>query len=86
MFIKSLEEVQGDEADVIFISVGYTKKNTDILSMNFGPLNRDGGERRLNVLVTRAKEKIEIFSCIKACDFDLTKTESQGVHLLKSYL
>lgn len=85
-FIKNLESVQGDERDIIFISVGFSKKASGRLSMNFGPLNKDGGERRLNVLVTRAKMGIEIFSSIRGADFDLSATQSQGVHLLKKYL
>ena len=85
-FIKNLESIQGDERDVIFISVGYGKDLAGKLSMNFGPINQIGGERRLNVLVTRAKCRLEVFSSIKGADFDLTKTESSGVHLLKEYL
>ena len=53
-FIKSLENVQGDERQVIFISIGYGKDKNDKMTMNFGPLNREGGERRLNVLISRA--------------------------------
>lgn len=85
-FVKNLESVQGDERDVIFISIGYFKNKNGILSMHFGPLNLDGGERRLNVLITRARYKIEIFSAIRYVDFDLDKTNSKGVALLKQYL
>lgn len=85
-FIKNLEIIQGDERDVIFISIGYGKDNQGKLSMNFGPINKSGGERRLNVLVTRSREKLEIFSSIRGDDFDLRKTNSEGVHLLKKYL
>ncbi|MBR3654188.1 MAG: DUF4011 domain-containing protein [Elusimicrobia bacterium] len=85
-FVKNLESVQGDERDVIMISVGYFKNKNGILSMNFGPINQDGGERRLNVLVTRARYKIEVFSGIKASDFNLEKTNSTGVKLLQAYL
>ena len=53
-FVKNLENVQGDERDVIFISIGYGRDATGQVSMNFGPLNNQGGERRLNVLITRA--------------------------------
>ncbi|WP_372518636.1 DUF4011 domain-containing protein [Candidatus Ruminimicrobiellum ovillum] len=85
-FVKNLESVQGDERDVIMISVGYFKNKNGILSMNFGPINQDGGERRLNVLVTRSRYKIEVFSGIKASDFNLEKTSSTGVKLLQAYL
>ena len=57
-FVKNLETIQGDERDVIFISVGYGYDENGKMSLNFGPLNQDGGERRLNVLITRAREKL----------------------------
>jgi len=85
-FIKNLETIQGDERDVIFISVGYGKAPSGTLPMNFGPLNQIGGERRLNVLVTRARDRVEVFSSIRGSDFDLSKTASEGVHLFKKYL
>lgn len=85
-FVKNLESIQGDERDVIFISMGYFKNQNNVLPMNFGPINQDGGERRLNVLVTRARYKIELFSAIRYVDFDLDKTKSLGVALLKQYL
>jgi len=85
-FVKNLETIQGDERDVIFISIGYGKDLSGKLSMNFGPINQIGGARRLNVLVTRARRRVEIFSSIRGDDFDLSKTNSQGVHLLKNYL
>lgn len=86
LFIKNLETIQGDERDVIFISMGYAKDKDGILRMGFGPLNQKGGERRLNVLVTRAKEKIRFFTSIKSSDFDLSKTNSRGAKLLHQYL
>lgn len=85
-FVKNLESIQGDERDVIFISIGYGKSASGRLSMNFGPINKLGGERRLNVLVTRARRRLETFSSITGADFDLNKTNSEGVHLLKKYL
>ena len=85
-FVKNLEAIQGDERDVIFISIGYGKSASGRLSMNFGPINKLGGERRLNVLVTRARLRLEIFSSITGADFDLSKTNSEGVHLFKKYL
>ena len=85
-FVKNLENVQGDERDVIFISVGYGRDENGRLSMNFGPLNQDGGERRLNVLVTRAKRRCEVFSSIVADDIDLNRTKARGVQAFKQYL
>ena len=85
-FVKNLETIQGDERDVILLSVGYARDQFGKLSMNFGPLNREGGWRRLNVLITRARMKCEIFSSIRAEDIDLSKTDSVGVRALKDYL
>jgi len=85
-FVKNLETIQGDERDIIFISVGYGRDVNGKITMNFGPLNKAGGERRLNVLVTRAREKVVVFSSITGNDFDLSKTQAIGVHKLKQYL
>lgn len=85
-FIKNLENVQGDERDVIFISVGYGKQQNGKLSMNFGPINKEGGERRLNVLFSRAKQQCVVFSNLKADDIDLSRTSSVGVGALKKFL
>lgn len=85
-FVKNLESIQGDERDVIMISVGYFKNQNGILPMNFGPINKDGGERRLNVLITRARYMVEVFSGIKAIDFNMDKSNSRGVQLLQWYL
>ena len=85
-FVKNLESVQGDERDVIMISIGYFKNKNGVLSMNFGPINKDGGERRLNVLITRARYMVQVFSGIKASDFNIEKTNSKGVQLLQQYL
>ncbi|MBC8299812.1 MAG: hypothetical protein H8E55_29035, partial [Pelagibacterales bacterium] len=86
LFIKNLETVQGDERDIIYISIGYGKDENGRLYMNFGPLNKDGGERRLNVLITRAKRKIVVFSSIKGSDFNLTQSSGVGITRLKEYL
>ncbi len=85
-FLKALENVQGDERDVILLSVGYAHDSQGKLSLNFGPLNKKGGERRLNVAVTRAKSKITLVSSVRAGDIDLTRTQSEGVRLLRDYL
>lgn len=85
-FVKNLENVQGDERDVIFISIGYGKTADGRVSMNFGPLNRDGGERRLNVLISRARLRCEVFTNLSSDDIDLDRTQSRGVSALKNYL
>ena len=86
-FVKNLETIQGDERDVILLSVGYGRSQAgERVSMNFGPLNQDGGWRRLNVLVTRARERCIVFSSICGGDFDLSATPARGVHALKDYL
>ncbi|MBD2603592.1 DUF4011 domain-containing protein [Scytonema hofmannii FACHB-248] len=85
-FLKALENVQGDERDAIILSVGYARDDQGKLYLNFGPLNKQGGERRLNVAVTRAKSKITLVSSIVAGDIDKTRAESKGVKLLHDYL
>ena len=85
-FIKNLENVQGDERDVIFISVGYGRDSKGQISMNFGPLNRDGGERRLNVIITRAKRRCHVFTNLRAEDINLGSNRSPGLRALKTFL
>lgn len=85
-FVKNLETIQGDERDVIFLSVGYGRDSQGKLTMNFGPLNKDGGWRRLNVLVTRARRRCQLFSSLLAEDIDLSKTQAQGVWAFKQFL
>ncbi len=85
-FIKNLENVQGDERDTIIFSIGYAKDNRGIMYMNFGPLSRDGGYRRLNVAITRAKYNVKLVGSITANDIDLDKTSSEGVKMLRSYI
>jgi very-short-patch-repair endonuclease len=86
VFVKNLENVQGDERDVILFSVCYGPDETGRVSMTFGPLNRDGGERRLNVAVTRAKHEVLVVSGLRADQIDLTRTRSKGVRDLKYFL
>ena len=86
IFIKNLENVQGDERDVILFSVGYGRDKFGKVAMNFGPLNRDGGERRLNVAVSRARYEMKVFSSLKAEDIDLYRSNAKGVKYLKSFL
>jgi very-short-patch-repair endonuclease len=86
VFVKNLENVQGDERDVILFSVGYGPDAQGRVHMNFGPLNRSGGERRLNVAVTRAREQLVVFSSIRPERIDLTRTGSTGAAHLKAFL
>ncbi|MCB2379969.1 DUF3320 domain-containing protein [Hymenobacter sp. BT635] len=85
-FVKNLENVQGDERDVILISIGYGRTQEGYLSMSFGPLNGEGGERRLNVLITRAKQRCEVFTNLTADDLDLSRAKAKGVAALKTFL
>ncbi|WP_269849617.1 DUF3320 domain-containing protein [Methanosarcina horonobensis] len=85
-FVKNLETIQGDERDVILLSVGYGFDSNRKLSLNFGPLNRDGGERRLNVLITRAREKCVVFSNFTSKDLPLDENSSFGLKALKVFL
>lgn len=85
-FVKNLEQVQGDERDAIILSIGYGKSANGTLPLRFGPLLKDGGERRLNVAVTRAKSRITLLSSFTADDIDISKSSANGVHLLRQYL
>jgi len=85
-FVKNLENVQGDERDVIFISVGYGPDRNGYLAMRFGPLSNEGGERRLNVLISRAKRRCEVFASLTADDIDLNRANGRGVHAFKTFL
>lgn len=85
-FVKSLENIQGDERDVIFISVGYGRDAQRHMTMNFGPVSSDGGERRLNVLISRAKSRCEIFTSITDEDIDTDRAKGKGTFALKLFL
>lgn len=85
-FVKNLETIQGDEREVIFLSVGYGPDENKRLTANFGPLNRDGGWRRLNVLVTRARCRCVVFSSFTADRLQLPPSAPRGVLALKDYL
>jgi very-short-patch-repair endonuclease len=85
-FIKNLERVQGDERDAIILSVGYGKNADGRLLYRFGPLNVEGGERRLNVAVTRAKERMTLVSAFSHHDMDPERSQARGVELLRAYL
>lgn len=86
LFVKNLESVQGDERDIIYFSITYGPDLAGAVSMNFGPMNRDGGERRLNVAITRARHELRVFSSLKADQFDLSRTQAAGVRDLKHFL
>lgn len=86
IIIKNLENIQGDERDVIMFSIGYAPDKDGKLTMNFGPLNRDGGWRRLNVAITRAKKRMLVFSVITSDMINLSSTRSEGVEGLKGFL
>ena len=86
LFIKNLENVQGDERDVILFSIGFGPDENGKVSMNFGPLNREGGWRRLNVAVTRARCEMMVFSTLRSEQLDLNRTKAEGVAALKSFL
>ncbi|MBQ1305486.1 MAG: hypothetical protein IIY44_03720, partial [Erysipelotrichales bacterium] len=73
-----------DERDTIIFSVAYAKDSQGRFIQNFGPLNREGGQRRLNVAVTRAKENVQLVASIHYTDIDLTNTQSEGVRLIRA--
>lgn len=86
-FVKNLENIQGDERDVILISIGYGRaKSDDRMYQSFGPLNADGGHRRLNVLISRARQRCEVFSSIKADDIRIDERSKFGLVALKTFL
>ncbi len=85
-FVKNLENVQGDERDVIMISIGYGRTAEGNLSRNFGPLNSEGGQRRLNVLITRARLAMEVFCNFTATDLNPPADAPLGVKALREFL
>ncbi|HLY73138.1 MAG TPA: DUF3320 domain-containing protein, partial [Planctomycetota bacterium] len=85
-FVKNLENVQGDERDAMFISVGYGRDARGAVSMNFGPLNQSGGERRLNVLITRSRRRSVVFTNITADDVDVRRASGAGIRAFKAFL
>ncbi|WP_237709177.1 DUF3320 domain-containing protein [Sphingomonas elodea] len=88
VFVKNIENVQGDERDVILVSVGYgpTTPGGRLTSMSFGPVNGEGGERRLNVLFTRARIRCEVCASFDPGDIDVSRTAGEGPRILKRYL
>ncbi|MFA9423001.1 MAG: AAA domain-containing protein, partial [Sedimentibacter sp.] len=85
-FVKNLENVQGDERDTIIFSIGYGKDSNGVMYMNFGPLSRKGGYRRLNVAITRAKFNLKLVGSILPEDINMEKTNSEGLRMLRNYI
>lgn len=86
LFIKNLENVQGDERDIIYFSITYGPDAGGKMTMNFGPLNGEGGHRRLNVAISRAREGVVIYSTLLPEQIDLSRVRAAGVRDLKHYL
>ena len=85
-FVKNLERVQGDERDAIILSIGYGKNADGKMQYRFGPLNYEGGERRLNVAITRARKRMTLVSSFDYADMDPDKTKSTGANMLRGFL
>lgn len=85
-FVKNLERVQGDERDAIILTVGYGRSPEGRMMYRFGPLNNDGGERRLNVAITRARRRMTVVSSFSATDMDAERTKARGADLLRRYI
>ncbi len=86
LFVKNIENVQGDERDVIIFSIGYAKNENGKLVHNFGWLNQKGGENRLNVAITRAKQKVIVVTSIFPYELKIEQTTNSGPRYLKKYL
>lgn len=86
LFIKNLENVQGDERDIIYFSITYGPDASGKVNLNFGPLNLEGGHRRLNVAVSRARQSVVVFSTLMPEQIDLARVRAAGVRDLKNYL
>lgn len=86
IFVKNIENVQGDERDIIIFSVGYAPNEQGKISINFGSLSQDGGENRLNVAISRAKKKTYVVTSIEPEELLVNKTKNNGAKLFKKYL
>ena len=86
VIVKNLENIQGDERDVILFSITYAPDAAGKLSMSFGALNADGGEKRLNVAVTRARWELHVFASLAPDQIDLSRSRATGVRDLKTFL
>jgi very-short-patch-repair endonuclease len=85
-FVKNLERVQGDERDAIILTIGYGKSADGRMMYRFGPVNNEGGERRLNVAITRARSRMTVVSSFSAADMDPTRLRAEGAKMLRGYL
>lgn len=86
LIVKNLENIQGDERDVMLFSITFGPDQAGKITMNFGAMNKDGGEKRLNVAVTRARAELHVFASITADQIDMNKTRARGVADLKAFL
>lgn len=86
VFVKNLESVQGDERDIMYFSTTYGPGIDGTMPMNFGPMNQQGGERRLNVAITRARQELRVFGSFRPEQMDLSRTQALGVRDLKHFL
>ncbi|MEX5718297.1 DUF4011 domain-containing protein [Geodermatophilus maliterrae] len=86
LFVKNLENVQGDERDVVLLSTAFSPDDRGVLPLDFGPLNRVGGERRLNVAITRARRQVVVFSSFDPSALRAEQTSSVGIKHLRAYL
>ena len=86
LFVKNIENVQGDERDLIIFSIGYAPDANGRLNVQFGSLSQAGGENRLNVAVSRARQKVIVVTSIQPEDLKVEQTKNKGPKQLKSYL
>lgn len=86
LIVKNLENIQGDERDIMLFSITFGPDQAGKFTMNFGAMNKDGGEKRLNVAVTRARAELHVFASITADQIDLMRTKARGVADLKAFL
>ena len=85
-FVKNLERVQGDERDIVILSIGYGQNRSGTLSHNFGPINQEGGERRLNVAITRSREQMWVVASFDPAELNPERTKGLGPGLLRKYM
>ena len=86
LLVKNLENIQGEERDVMLFSLTFGPDVAGKISVNFGPLNRDGGERRLNVAITRARDQLIVFGSLRGDQIAIARTQALGVHDLRKFL
>ncbi len=86
VLVRNLESIQGEERDVVLFSLTFGADAAGAITANFGPLNKDGGERRLNVAITRARERLVVFGSVRANQIPVNRTQAVGVHDLRKFL